>query len=232
MVRCQDDSAGHRLAVHQLQLVRRFFQRLRGRLHGGRAEHTAGHGVRHARQRRSHRRPVHGHTACDRVQPVGHVQARVHGIVLGGVFDGWKGGQHVRRYQPRRATAADHRGNVYGHGVTVVRSVRGRRSRIHADRGGHGRHADGRPHTDTHVRVPVGHRVHNTVRDAGQRFHGRRGHTRGYVPDERAAGRQDRQSQRHVSDRAHLLRHRQPHQRRQLRHHSRVLHYCRTLVVL
>jgi len=47
----EDDGAGNRLAVHQLPVVRGLLQRLRGRVHGGRAQHTAGHGVRDARQR-------------------------------------------------------------------------------------------------------------------------------------------------------------------------------------
>jgi len=73
-------------------VVRGFLQGLRGRVHGGRAEHTAGYGVRHARQRRADRRPVHGHIAGHRVQSAGHVETRVHGFVLGGVSDDRQGG--------------------------------------------------------------------------------------------------------------------------------------------
>lgn len=97
----ENGDAGNRLAVHQLQLVRGFLQGLRGRVHGGRAEHTAGHGVRHARQRGPDRRPVHGHHAGDRLQPARHVQARFDGIVFGGVPDDRQSGEHIRERQQR-----------------------------------------------------------------------------------------------------------------------------------
>lgn len=218
----QDGGAGHRLAVHQLQLVRGLLQGLRGRVHGGRAQYTAGHGVRDARQRRANRWPVHGHTAGDRVQLAGHVQARVHGIVFGSVPDGRQGGEHV--CEPAdQCSADDNGGGLVGHrgrlGVVVARAAR-----VHAHRSGHGCDTHGRPHTDSHVRVPVGRRVHYIVRDAGQWIYGGCGHSRGYVPDERVAGRQDRWPQWSVPDCVHVLRHRHPRERYQPRYHHYILH--------
>lgn len=242
MVGRQDGGAGRRLAVHQLQVVRGLLQGLRGRVHRGRAQHTAGHGVRDAQQRAAHHRPVHGHRAGARVQSAGHVQARVDGLVFGGVPDVRQGGQHVRerrcRRRPRDGGPDDHRRRRArrhpgrgGHRVpTAPRDSR--RYGVHGRRGGHRRHAHGRPHTDTHVRVPPGRGVHHTVRDAGQRLHRRRGHTRGHVPDERAARRHHEQSQRHVPDRAHLLRHRQPRERRQPGHRGRLLRHRHAAAVL
>jgi len=74
--------------------------------------------------------------------------------------------------------------------------------------------------------------VHDTVRDTGQRVHGRRGCPRGHVPDEGVVGRQDRESQRAVPNRSHLLRHRQPDPGRQLRHDHRIHHHRRPAAIL
>jgi len=191
----KDGGAGNRLAVYQLQLVRGLLQRLRGRVYGGRAKYTTGHGVRYARQRGPDRRPLYGHHARDRLQPAGHVQTCVDGIVFGRLLDDRQGGKHVRQRQRQRQQQFHRQPGRHGwyngrpSGIAAA-APSGRR--VHVHRGGHGRHSDGRPHTDTYVRVSAGRRVHDTVRDAGQRVHGRSGCPRGHFPDEGAAGRQDR----------------------------------------
>lgn len=171
-----------RLVTSKLQVVGGFTRRRHGRNHGGRVEHTAGHGLLDPGQRRANRRAVHGRLPGTGVQHPGHVAAHLLGRVVRHMPDDRKSGQHVRI------------GRRDGPG------------RIHQHPGGHGRHPGGRSRAVADVRVPTGHAEHHTIRDAGQRLHRVRGRHRDHVAAERAAGRGHGPAARAVTSTVHVLR--------------------------
>uniref|UniRef100_A0A2S2Q151 Uncharacterized protein n=1 Tax=Sipha flava TaxID=143950 RepID=A0A2S2Q151_9HEMI len=178
----EDHDTRNRLVAAELQLVGGLTRRHHGWHHGGRIEHTTGHGLLDLGQRRAHRWTVYGRVPGARVQHPGHVATYLLGRTVRHMPDDGQSGVHVRLGHDSGS------GRIYQHGS------------------GHGRHHGGRFSAAAHVRVSAGHAEHHTVRDVGQRLHRLRGRHRDHVAAERVAGRGHGPAERAVASGVHVLR--------------------------
>jgi len=95
-----EDGTIVRLAVPQLPVDRGFHGGYDGWRHGGRVEHTAGHGLLDSGQRRADCRPIHGRVSSADIQPIGYVPSHILGCVVRSVPDDRQSGDRAR-YQHR-----------------------------------------------------------------------------------------------------------------------------------
>lgn len=178
----EDHNTCSRLVDPELQMVGGLTRRYHGWNHGGRIEHTSGHGLLDLGQRRAHRRIVHGRVPSACVQHPGHVTTYLLGRIV--------------RYLPYDRQSCFHLrlGNQNESG------------RIYQLASGHSRHPGGRSCAAAHVRVPAGHAEYHTVRDVGQRLHRVRGRHCNHVAAERVTGRGYGSAARAVASAVHVLR--------------------------